>query len=83
VIICEKVIIVNLISEICAHIFDVMFRRVNLMIIKLLMMKLHAQDIYTCIPCVLLKIDEEWYCCCRLLMNSWLIVVGVVMRCCC
>jgi len=36
------VIIVNLIVEICASRFDAMFGYVNLMIIKLLMLKLHA-----------------------------------------
>ena len=32
-----------------------MYGYVNLMIIKLLMMKLHAQDVYICILCVFIQ----------------------------
>jgi len=65
-----------------------MFGYVNLMIIKLLMMKLHAQVIYIYI-CMyvyfvfcskLVKYDALVD---GLLMNSFLIAVVVVMRCCC
>jgi len=66
-----------------------MFGYVNLMIIKLLMMKLHAQIIYIyiyiyiCILCVLLKLVKYDVLVDGLLMNSFLIDVVVVMRCCC
>jgi len=54
---------------------------VNLMWIKLLMMKLHAQDVYICILCVF---TQNWWNIMLLLMNSWLVVVVVaVVRCCC
>ena len=56
--------------------FDVMFGYVNLMIIKLLMMKLHAQVISMCILCVLLKIGGVWYC-------SWWIVDEFTFNWCC
>jgi len=52
---------------------------VNLMIIKLLMMKLHAQDVYICILC--------WFCSIRWKMMLWLLNDGEIMiiwcRCCC
>ena len=57
--------------------FDVMFGYVNLMIIKLLMMKLHAQVIYMCILCVLLKIDEVWCSC------WWIVDEFISNWCCC
>ena len=55
-----------------------MFGYVNLMLIELLMMKLHAKDVYICIPCVFTR---NWWN--IMLMNSWLVVAVVVMRCCC
>ena len=54
-----------------------MFRYVKLMIIKLLMMKLHFQVIYTCILCVLLNICEVWCCCC------WIVDEFMINWCCC
>jgi len=64
--------------------FDVMFGYENLMIIKLLMLILHAWDVYICILCdfakKLVKYDIVVV---GLLMNSWLIDVVVAMRCCC
>ena len=53
-----------------------MFRYVNLMIIKLLMMKLHAQlyiYIYIYIPCVFTQLVEYDIVVDGLLMNSYLI----------
>ena len=75
-----------------------MFEYVNLMIIKLLMMKLHAQlYIYICVcVCVCVCVYVCMYTLCfysklveydilvdGLLMNSYLIDVVVVMICCC
>ena len=60
--------------------FDVKFGYVNLMLIELLMIKLHAQDVYICILCIF---TQNWWNIILLLMNSWLVVVVVVMRCCC
>jgi len=50
------------------------------MLIELLMIKLHAQDVYICILCIF---TQNWWNIILLLMNSWLVVVVVVMRCCC
>ena len=58
--------------------FDVMFRYVNLLIIKLLMMKLHAQYMFVCILC---WFCSNWYKLVLLLlivMNSCLNEVVVV-----
>jgi len=59
--------------------FDVMFGYVNLMIIKLLMMELHAQDVYICILC--------WFCSIWWkMMLSWLNdgeIMIIWCRCCC
>lgn len=57
--------------------FDAMFRYVKLMLIKLLMMKLHAQVMYICILVFSLNLDEEQYCCC------WFIDDFMVNWCCC
>jgi len=71
--------------------FDVMFGYVNLMIIKLLMIKLHAQDVYICILCWLCAIwwkmmlwllnDGEimiiWCSCCGVMMFSSIYALGV------
>jgi len=51
--------------------FDVMFGYVNLVLIELLMMKLHAQDVYICILCVF---THNWWNIILLLMNSWICV---------
>jgi len=60
-----------------------MFGYVNLMIIKLLMLNLHASDICICI-CILVFCSKlvKYVVVVGLLMNSWLIDVVVVMRCC-
>ena len=60
--------------------FDVMTGYVKLMIIELLMMKLHAQDVYICILC--------WFCSIWWKkMMLWLLNDGEIMiiwcRCCC
>jgi len=56
-----------------------MFGYVNLMIIKLLMMKLHAQDVYICILC--------WFCSIWWKMMLWLLndveIMIIWCRCCC
>jgi len=60
-----------------------MFGYVNLMIIKLLMMKLHAQVIYMYTLCFCSKLVKYDIVVDELLMNSYLIDVVVVMGCCC
>ena len=60
----------------CSY-FDEMFGYVNLMIIKLLMMNLHAWNVYMWILCILHKIGEIWYCCC------WIVDEFKVNWCCC
>jgi len=60
----------------CSYI-NVMFGYVKLMIIKLLMLILHALDVYMWILCILLKIGEVWYCCC------WIVDKFMVNWCCC
>ena len=56
--------------------FDAMFKYVNLMIIVLMMLNLHAWNVYMVILCVLLKIDEEWCGCC------WIVDEFMFNRCC-
>ena len=78
-------IIVNLIGEVRALILMKCFGKyVKLMIIKLLMLmlNLHASDICICI-CILVFCSKlvKYVVVVGLLMNSWLIVVVVVMRC--
>ena len=59
--------------------FDVMYWYVNLMIIKLMMMKLHSQDVNICILC--------WFCSIWWEMMLWWLNDGEIMiiwcRCCC
>ena len=57
--------------------FDAMFKYVNLMIIVLLMLNLHAWNVYMGILCVFLKFDEEWCYCC------WIVDEFMVNCCCC
>jgi len=62
---------------------DVMFRYMDLKIIKLLMLNFICLWCIYMYTCVLPKIDEEWIVVDGLLVNSCLIDVVVIMRCCC